>query len=177
MLKITVFILLSYLVGKVRDVFPPEIADLAVDAIEVFSTRDLVIVLPSIESVRNFKPDDMHFRKLVNYHALIVTAVGGEHGFKGLRSFLGLKNGETSLVGREKLTPEIAKPKQRCGLGLGVYMLSVTACEPCLKTKRQMKRTTAMYANPTPSACQCMPLYIAIGINEMIKMSVIEPGT
>lgn len=84
MLKITVFILLSYLVGKVRDVFPPEIADLAVNAIEVFSTRDLVIVLPSIESVRNFKPDDMHFRKLVNYHVLIVTAVDGEHGFKGL---------------------------------------------------------------------------------------------
>ncbi|MCU8553725.1 PhzF family phenazine biosynthesis protein, partial [Vibrio vulnificus] len=37
-------------------VVPPEISDLAVDAIEVFSTRDLVIVLPSLESVRSFKP-------------------------------------------------------------------------------------------------------------------------
>lgn len=65
-------------------------------------------------------------------------------GLRGLRAFLGLKNGETSLVGREKLIPEIAKPKQLCGLGSGIYILSVTACEPCLNTNRQMNRTTAM---------------------------------
>ncbi|MGR5298024.1 PhzF family phenazine biosynthesis protein [Vibrio mediterranei] len=62
-------------------VVPPEIADLAVDAIDVFSTRDLVIVLPSIESVRDFKPDDMRFKQLGNYHALIVTAANGENGY------------------------------------------------------------------------------------------------
>ncbi|WP_331710530.1 PhzF family phenazine biosynthesis protein [Vibrio tritonius] len=60
---------------------PPEIADLAVDAIDVFSTRDLVIVLPSIESVRSFKPDDMRFKQLAKYHALIVTAANGENGY------------------------------------------------------------------------------------------------
>ncbi|WP_345779275.1 PhzF family phenazine biosynthesis protein [Vibrio sp. Isolate25] len=62
-------------------VVPPEIADLAADAIDVFSTRDLVIVLPSIESVRDFKPDDMRFKQLGNYHALIVTAANGENGY------------------------------------------------------------------------------------------------
>nr|WP_176471488.1 PhzF family phenazine biosynthesis protein [Vibrio vulnificus] len=62
-------------------VVPPEISDLAVDAIEVFSTRDLVIVLPSLESVRSFKPDDMRFKQLSKYHALIVTAANGENGY------------------------------------------------------------------------------------------------
>ncbi|KJG35348.1 isomerase [Photobacterium angustum] len=60
---------------------PSEISDLTVDAIEAFSTRDLVLVLPSIESVRSFKPDDMRFKQLSNYHALIVTAANGENGY------------------------------------------------------------------------------------------------
>ncbi|USD67866.1 PhzF family phenazine biosynthesis protein [Vibrio sp. SCSIO 43136] len=62
-------------------IVPPEIADLAVDAIDVFSTRDLIIVLPSIESVVNFKPDDMRLKQLDKYHALIVTAANGENGY------------------------------------------------------------------------------------------------
>ncbi|HGS4617622.1 TPA: PhzF family phenazine biosynthesis protein, partial [Vibrio cholerae] len=33
---------------------PVEISDLATDAIDVFSTRDLVLVLPSVEAVMNF---------------------------------------------------------------------------------------------------------------------------
>lgn len=60
---------------------PSEISDLTVDAIAAFSTRDLVLVLPSIESVRSFKPDDMRFKQLSNYHALIVTAANGENGY------------------------------------------------------------------------------------------------
>ncbi|MCG3863798.1 PhzF family phenazine biosynthesis protein [Photobacterium sp. Ph6] len=60
---------------------PTEISDIAVDAIDVFSTRDLVLVLPSIESVRNFQPDDMRFKQLSKYHALIVTAANGENGY------------------------------------------------------------------------------------------------
>ncbi|WP_086004118.1 PhzF family phenazine biosynthesis protein [Photobacterium sp. SKA34] len=66
--------------GKIC-VVPSEISDLTVDAIEVFSTRDLVLVLPSIESVRSFKPDDMRFKQLSKYHALIVTAANGENGY------------------------------------------------------------------------------------------------
>ena len=62
-------------------VVPSEISDLTVNAIEAFSTRDLVLVLPSIESVRSFKPDDMRFKQLSNYHALIVTAANGENGY------------------------------------------------------------------------------------------------
>lgn len=61
-------------------VIPTEISDLADDAIEVFSTRDLVLVLPSIESVMSFQPDDVRFKQL-NYHALIVTAANGHNGY------------------------------------------------------------------------------------------------
>lgn len=60
---------------------PSEISDLAVDTIDVFSTRDLVLVLPSIESVIGFQPDDVRFRQLVDYHALIVTAANGQNGY------------------------------------------------------------------------------------------------
>ncbi|MBO2675965.1 PhzF family phenazine biosynthesis protein [Shewanella algae] len=60
---------------------PTEIADLAVDTIDVFSTRDLVLVLPSIESVISFQPDDLRFRQLADYHALIITAANGHNGY------------------------------------------------------------------------------------------------
>ncbi|MEZ8824629.1 PhzF family phenazine biosynthesis protein [Vibrio sp. 10N.261.55.A7] len=60
---------------------PTEISDLAAGAIEVFSTRDLVLVLPSIESVRRFEPDQMRFKQLSKYHALIVTAANGDNGY------------------------------------------------------------------------------------------------
>jgi PhzF family phenazine biosynthesis protein len=53
---------------------PVEIADLTTEAIDIFSTRDLVLVFPSVESVKNFQPDDKRLTKLNDYHALIVTA-------------------------------------------------------------------------------------------------------
>ncbi|WP_252034134.1 PhzF family phenazine biosynthesis protein [Vibrio sp. SCSIO 43135] len=62
-------------------VVPTEISDLAVDAIEAFSTRDLVLVLPSVDSVMSFQPDDARFKQLNNYHAVIVTAANGENGY------------------------------------------------------------------------------------------------
>jgi len=60
---------------------PSEIVDLAVDTIEAFSTRDLVLVLPSIESVMSFQPDDARFRQIDDHHALIVTAANGSNGY------------------------------------------------------------------------------------------------
>ncbi|MGL6313251.1 PhzF family phenazine biosynthesis protein [Vibrio sp. WXL103] len=66
--------------GSSSDV-PSEISDLAVDTIDVFSTRDLILVLPSVESVKSFQPDDARFRQLTDYHALIVTAANGKNGY------------------------------------------------------------------------------------------------
>ncbi|EGR2040961.1 PhzF family phenazine biosynthesis protein [Vibrio cholerae] len=60
---------------------PLEISDLATDAIDVFSTRDLVLVLSSVETVMNFQPDDERLRKINEYHALIVTAANGNSGY------------------------------------------------------------------------------------------------
>ncbi len=60
---------------------PVEISDLAADTIDIFSTRDLVLVLPSVERVINFQPDDERLKKLNGYHALIVTAANGKSGY------------------------------------------------------------------------------------------------
>lgn len=60
---------------------PVEIADLATDAIDVFSTRDLVLVLPSVETVLNFQPHDERLREIKEYHALIVTAANGNSSY------------------------------------------------------------------------------------------------
>ena len=60
---------------------PAEIADLAAAAVDVFATRDLVLVLASLEAVVNFKPDDGRLRALSGYHALIVTAANGKYGY------------------------------------------------------------------------------------------------
>ncbi|MBJ7019473.1 PhzF family phenazine biosynthesis protein, partial [Vibrio cholerae] len=60
---------------------PLEISDLATDAIDVFSTRDLVLVLPSVEAVMNFQPDDDRLREINENHALIVTAANGNSGY------------------------------------------------------------------------------------------------
>lgn len=60
---------------------PVEISDLATNAIDVFSTRDLVLVLPSVEAVMNFQPDDDRLREINEYHALIVTAANGNSGY------------------------------------------------------------------------------------------------
>ncbi|HGS4639310.1 TPA: PhzF family phenazine biosynthesis protein, partial [Vibrio cholerae] len=56
-------------------------SDLATNAIDVFSTRDLVLVLPSVEAVMNFQPDDDRLREINEYHALIVTAANGNSGY------------------------------------------------------------------------------------------------
>jgi PhzF family phenazine biosynthesis protein len=60
---------------------PAEISSLTSDVIDVFSTRDLVLVLPTKESVVQFKTNDDLLRKLSGYHALIVTAANGENGY------------------------------------------------------------------------------------------------
>ncbi|WP_198676591.1 PhzF family phenazine biosynthesis protein [Aliidiomarina soli] len=60
---------------------PIEISDLAVDVVDVFSTRDLVLVFPSVKAVVDFLPDDERLRKLNDHHALIVTAADGECGY------------------------------------------------------------------------------------------------
>ena len=44
---------------------------------DVFSTRDLVVVLSSIESVKNFKPDYEKVTRMKDHHALMVTAQDG----------------------------------------------------------------------------------------------------
>lgn len=58
-----------------------EISDLTNRAIEVFTTRDLIIVLPTEESVATFKPDYDRLKKMTDYHALIVTAQSGESSY------------------------------------------------------------------------------------------------
>ncbi|EJO9870423.1 PhzF family phenazine biosynthesis protein [Vibrio vulnificus] len=60
---------------------PEEISDVAAGSIDVFSTRDLVLVFPTVEMVLSFQPDDDRFRKLNEYHALIVTAPDGKSGY------------------------------------------------------------------------------------------------
>ncbi|RSD26933.1 PhzF family phenazine biosynthesis protein [Vibrio pectenicida] len=50
-------------------------------AIDVFSTRDLVVVLPSVKSVIDYSPDLEEIAKMDNYHALIVTSQNGESGY------------------------------------------------------------------------------------------------
>ncbi len=60
---------------------PEEISDVAAGSIDVFSTRDLVLVFPTVEMVLSFQPDDDRFRKLNEYHALIVTASDGQCGY------------------------------------------------------------------------------------------------
>jgi PhzF family phenazine biosynthesis protein len=66
--------------GKVR-VLPSELSGLTNIAVEVFTTRDLVIVLPSEELVANFKPDYERLKKTTDYHALIVTAQSGKSSY------------------------------------------------------------------------------------------------
>ncbi|HAS6345842.1 TPA: PhzF family phenazine biosynthesis protein [Vibrio vulnificus] len=60
---------------------PEEISDVAAGSIDVFSTRDLVLVFPTVEMVLSFQPDDERLRKLNEYHALIVTAPNGKSGY------------------------------------------------------------------------------------------------
>ncbi|EKG2484386.1 PhzF family phenazine biosynthesis protein [Vibrio vulnificus] len=60
---------------------PEEISDLAAGSIDVFSTRDLVLVFPTVERVISFQPDNERLRKLNEYHALIVTAATGKSGY------------------------------------------------------------------------------------------------
>ncbi|WP_205622196.1 PhzF family phenazine biosynthesis protein [Vibrio coralliilyticus] len=65
---------------------PVELSDLAAEAVDAFSTRDLILVLPSIESVMRFQPDEGRFRQLHEHHAVIVTAAHGTNGY-ALRYF------------------------------------------------------------------------------------------
>ncbi|MFT7682436.1 MAG: PhzF family phenazine biosynthesis protein [Moritella dasanensis] len=51
------------------------------DPIDVFTTRDLILVLEDEPQVRNFKPDFSVIKTIDDYHALIVTAQKGEAGY------------------------------------------------------------------------------------------------
>ena len=64
-----------------RCAVPQEIADIANEAQEVFSTRDLVVVLPTEKSVAEFVPDFEQIEKIAGYHAFIVTAQSGARGY------------------------------------------------------------------------------------------------
>ncbi|EDM66211.1 hypothetical protein PE36_00945 [Moritella sp. PE36] len=48
--------------------------ELNIDPIEVYATRDLVLVVESEQAVRDFIPNHAWFEKFADYHALIVTA-------------------------------------------------------------------------------------------------------
>ncbi|QFI37789.1 PhzF family phenazine biosynthesis protein [Moritella marina ATCC 15381] len=51
------------------------------DPIDVFATRDLILVLEDEHQVRDFKPDFAVIKAIDDYHALIVTAQKGEAGY------------------------------------------------------------------------------------------------
>ena len=51
------------------------------ESTDLFSTRDLVVVLSSIESVKNFKPDYEKVARMKDHHALMVTAQDGDSGY------------------------------------------------------------------------------------------------
>lgn len=54
---------------------------LGVESIDIFSTRDLVVVLDSEQQVRNFNPDFDVIKSIRDYHAVILTAQKGTSGY------------------------------------------------------------------------------------------------
>ncbi|GIC77514.1 PhzF family phenazine biosynthesis protein [Moritella sp. F3] len=54
---------------------------LGLDPIDVFATRDLILVLEDEDQVRNFKPDFSVIKGIDDYHAVIVTAQKGDTGY------------------------------------------------------------------------------------------------
>lgn len=60
---------------------PAEVSDALINPTGVFATRDLVVVLRSVKSVLDFQPDEARLRNIEDYHALILTAQDGEHGY------------------------------------------------------------------------------------------------
>ncbi|MCG7588051.1 PhzF family phenazine biosynthesis protein [Photobacterium sp. OFAV2-7] len=54
---------------------------LGVQPIDVFSTRDLVIVLENKEQVRQFEPNFDKISTVKDFHAIIVTAQNGDNGY------------------------------------------------------------------------------------------------
>lgn len=60
---------------------PTEIRGLAAHTIDVFSTRDLVLVFSSVKEVSDFQADDERLKMVNDYHALIVTAANSDSGY------------------------------------------------------------------------------------------------
>ncbi len=54
---------------------------LGVKSIDVFGTRDLIVVLDSAEAVENFTPNMAQLTRIEEYHAVIVTAQLGESSY------------------------------------------------------------------------------------------------
>lgn len=59
-------------------IIPELLNDSFMQVDDIFSTRDLVIVLPDEQSVANFLPDQQKIKQIRKHHALIVTASSGD---------------------------------------------------------------------------------------------------
>jgi len=62
-------------------IIPNALNDSFTQVDDVFSTRDLVIVLPDEQSVANFVPNQQKIRQIRKHHALIVTASSGDSDY------------------------------------------------------------------------------------------------
>ncbi|MFA0055654.1 PhzF family phenazine biosynthesis protein [Vibrio echinoideorum] len=60
---------------------PIDLAALNQSVIEVFSTRDLILVLDSEDAVKNFSPDFEQYEKLQDLHAVMVTAKSSDDSY------------------------------------------------------------------------------------------------
>lgn len=60
---------------------PEEVSVMRQQAIDTFTTRDVILVLPDEAAVASFKPDFEKLEDMAEYHALIVTAQSGEHEY------------------------------------------------------------------------------------------------
>lgn len=72
--------------GGVPSTLPPQLAALKASTLEVFRTRDLVVVVDSVAALEGFAPALEQLMTLQDSHALIVTAQSGSEGY-ALRYF------------------------------------------------------------------------------------------
>lgn len=60
---------------------PFEISELSNIAVDVFKTRDLVVVLPTVAALASYRPNYEKIIKMKKFHALIVTAQSGKDSY------------------------------------------------------------------------------------------------
>ncbi|RXJ74196.1 isomerase [Veronia nyctiphanis] len=121
------------------------LADTVSDVVEVFHTRDLVLVLPSVDDVRQFSPAPETLLQIPNHHAIIVTAKQGDCGYV-LRYF-------APKIGIDE---DIATGSAQCSLApywfekLGKTKLEVTQLSPTggyFQVQKASKKTITVMAN------------------------------